>query len=524
MRKFLLSVAVLLTAWGSGGAENPAAALDAALEKGWKSHDLAVPKPASDEVFVRRIYLDAAGVPPTADEAREFLADKSPDKRAKLIDRLLASDRFAKVLAMRYADMFRIKSEFPINLWPNAVQLYYRYFYDAARTDRPWNKVVRELLTSSGSNFRVAPANFFRANGDRSPEGLARGTALSLMGFGTARLSKEEQKEFARFFSRIRFKKTREWKEEIVYTDPEPAGVKARFPGGGTVTMDAPETDPRVVFADWLLDPDNPWFACAYVNRAWSWVFGRGVAEPADDLPVPPGFWGRIGNALSGSSNLPGANPELMQALIEEFRRSGYRPKALFRAIFRSKAYQADWKCPPEKWNAAAEQFAVYPVRRLEAELLADALAQLTGQYESFSSVIPEPFTFLPKKTPAVEIADGSISSAVLDNFGRPPRDSGALSERVNAITAAQRLWLMNSGTLYRALNRTPGRLFRKKRLNWERRCDEIYLATLSRYPSPEEVAGIKRYYDSLPRKQRWNVWSDLLWALVNGKEFLYHH
>ena len=493
---------------------------NATLEKSWKRHNVTPAPVVGDAAFFRRLSLRVKGKLPLENELLEFVNDKAPDKRQKLIDSFLNSDEFSILLAMRYADMFRIKSEFPINLWPNAVQCYHRYFYLVTRDDRSWRQVARELLTSSGSNFRIPAANFFRANADRTPKGLAAGTALALMNFRTDKMSKENQEKFALFFSKVKFKSTKEWKEEIVYTDPAQQILQCRTPDGKEFTVNTAEADPRVVFADWLCDKDNPILARAYVNRAWYWMTGTGIANPADDMALPRGFWDSL--FAEPRANDP-ADEKVMKFLTEYFEENNCSTKALYRLILNSRAWQADWRCDKKELAKKEKFLAVYPVRRLESEIISDAISSLTKAHESFVSVIPEPFTFIPKGTSAISLADGSMSTATLDKFGRSPRDSGKLTERNNNSTGAQRLHLMNSGVLYNQIIRLPGMFFRGK-FTWDGQLDKAYLTVLSRKPTALERQAARRYHDGMPPRLRWKFWQDLFWTLVNTAEFSYHH
>lgn len=505
-----------------GTKPDPDRKINTILREGWKKADLAPPETASDAVFLRRVYLIVAGRIPTIAEARRFLRDKSKDKREKLIDTLLDSDSYGDLLAMRFADMLRIKSEFPINLWPNGVQAWHHQIRAELLADRSYRDMARDMLTASGSNFRVPHANFFRASADRSPLGLGKAAALTFLCVRLENLPEDDQKAFAEFFSRIRYKSTYEWKEEIVYTDYHPARVRARAPDGETFTIDAPDTDPRQVFADWLLKEDNPYFARAAVNRVWHWIFGRGIMPDTDNLALLPSFWSRVWKLFGAvdDGNAP-FNPELLAYLENEFRSSNYSFKHLYRTILNSEAFQASSMNTDPK---AVAHFASYPVRRLDSEILIDALADASGGYDRYMSVIPEPFTFLPPATRAVTIADGSISSGVLDSFGRPPRDSGRYSERNALSTESQRLYLLNSGMLYRRLSALPGKLFRRKRINDRERLNLLYLRMLSRFPTKEEFQIFDRYRKSFAPRQRYRVWSDVAWVLANSKEFLYYH
>ena len=300
-------------------------------------------------------------------------------------------------------------------------------------------------------------------------------------------------------------------KEEKAFVmDYNPAEISAMLPDGSAVNISAPGNDPRRVFADWLLQKDDQYFARAWVNRVWFWVFGRGISAAADDLPL-------LGS--KDGYNRP-FSPELEQFLMDEFRKSGYSLRHLYRVILNSASFQAS---SIGAGRLQLEHGAAYPIRRLEAEVLVDALASVTGVYDQYMSVIPEPFTYLPNRTPAVLIADGSISSGVLDNFGRPPRDSGALSERNTTSTDSQNLYLMNSAELDRRIGIYRRRLNRTiKRDVW--RFERIYLDILSRYPTDKEREIFKKYQSSLAPGERDRALNDTVWVLFNSKEFLFHH
>ena len=480
--------------------------LNRALFRHWVEQGVVPTETASDAVFLRRVALTLAGRLPTAREVRAFLADKRPGKRAAVIETFLLSPEYADMQAMRFADMLRIKSEFPINLWPNAVQLWHRRIRDELAADRPLNGMFAEMLTASGSNFRVPHANFFRASADRSPSGLAAMTMLTCLGMRPERFTAAEREGIAALFSRIRFKSTHEWKEQIVYTDYNPARVEGLLPDGTKTVVSAPETDPRRVFADWLAGAGEPLFCRAMTNRVWHWVFGKGIYPVADDLP----------RGAAEGANAP-FSPELQERLDAEFREHGYSLRHLYRVILNSAAFQV----PSAAADESGKDFSSYPVRRLEAEVLVDALAGVFDRYDKYMSVIPEPFTFLPQRSRAVTIADGSISSGVLDNFGRPPRDSGTLGERNAASSESQNLYLMNSAALFNRINLYCRRVNRSFRRDSDR-LDRIYLDLLSRYPTAHERQVFQNY-----RKEKGvggRIWADTVWGVVNGKEFLFHH
>ncbi len=477
----------------------------------WSLGGVKFPATASDAVFLRRVALTAAGRLPTAAEVRKFLADKSPGRYAAAVEKFLHDPGYVSMQSMRFADLLRIKSEFPVNLWPNAVQFWHRRLRDELTADRPLNEMFYEMLTVSGSNFRTAHANFFRASADRSPRGLAAMTLLTTAGMRLEKFSPEQIAGISALFSRIRYKSTYEWKEEIVYNDYMPGKLTGILPDGTPVSLDCPKQEPRQVFADWLLRGNgNEYFCRAVTNRVWHWIFGRGIFPTADDLPPE----------IDGSGDNVPFSPELQHFLNTEFRKSNYSLRHLYRVIMNSAAFMASAISPqPEQ----VKNFAAYPLRRLESEVLIDAIAGVTGQYDSYMSVIPEPFTYLPKGYRAVDIADGSISTGVLDNFGRPPRDSGMLSERNTASTDSQNLYLMNSTALYRrtaAHCRKVLRRFRNERSAFE----HIYLELLNRYPTENEKQVFETYRKSLPAAKRYLALQDTMWVLINSKEFLFHH
>jgi hypothetical protein len=465
-------------------------------------------RPCSDEVFVRRVYLDVIGMLPETAEVQEFLKDSRPDKRAVLIDALLARDEYVDYWSMKWCDLLRVKSEFPINLWPNAVQAYQRWICDAMRGNMPYNRMARELLTSSGSNFRVPQVNFCRAVQGRGPQPLSAAVALTFMGSRIEKWPADRRAGLEALFSRVSFKPTAEWKEEIVCLDPAPMGpLEAVLPDGRKVKV-APGADPRIVFADWLVAPGNRWFARAAVNRTWAWIFGRGIVHEPDDL--------RTDN--------PPSVPGLLEFLDQEFVANGYDQKKLIRLILNSRVYQLS-PLPQTENPRAAAMFASYPVRRLEAEILLDALCRLTGTTEGYNSPIPEPFTYIPASARSVNLADGSITSTFLEMFGRSQRDSGFVMERNNKISAAQRLHLLNSSQVQGKIEKS----WRLKNLLQGKRNDPsmvvraVWFAVLSRPPLPEEASEALAHGFQSKQGAKQAV-DDLVWALVNSKEFLYRH
>lgn len=469
-------------------------------------------KPAnlcSDAVFLRRAFLCVIGTLPTEEETRGFLESTDPDRRARLINGLLQRDEFADYWAMKWGDLLRVKAEFPIKLWPNATQAYHHWIRTSVRDNKPVHFLVRELLVANGSNFREGEVNFYRAMQDRSPRGIAATVALTFLGERADKWPKKKLDALAGFFSEISFKSTAEWKEEIVYFDPtadkEGLARGAIFPDGRPARLEKGKQDPRIVFAEWLLRPENPWFCRNMANRAWSWLMGRGVVQEPDDQ--------RPDN--------PPSNPALLKFLEQEFAGSHCDLKHLFRVILNSRTFQLS-SLPAQDTPAAAANFAHYPLRRLEAEVLIDALNQVTGTSESYSSPIPEPFTFIPEDVRAIGLADGSITSSFLELFGRPPRDTGFESERNRNTSAAQRLHLLNSSHVHRKIRACPlvaeaGASKGKP----EERVRRIYLTILSRPPTEEEQATARKLAATESPKE---LAEDLVWGLINQPEFCYIH
>lgn len=503
------------------------------------------PRLCSDAVFLRRAYLDVIGTLPTAEEARAFLDNPdTANKRRELIEQLLQREEFADHWAMRWGDVLRIKAEFPVNLWPNAAQAYHRYVRASLADNKPYDQFARELLTSSGSNFRVAPVNFYRAIQDRTPQGIAAAVALTFMGARTETWPPERLAGMAVFFSQVGYKPTSEWKEQIVFWDPlgaaslpgnvvpgrdapgtgqpkpaegqgeeappalpsVPSGpIKAVFPDGTAIEL-PPDRDPRQVFAEWLIRPENPWFTRAIVNRVWAWLLGRGIIHEADDI----------------RDDNPPSNPELLAYLEKELIASGYDLKHLYRLILNSHTYQMS-AVPAGGSEQAEAQFARYPIRRLEAEVLIDAINVVTGTWDFYSSPIPEPFTFIPPDVRAVALGDGSITSQFLALFGRSPRATGAMNERDNKPVPAQFLHMLNSSHIQRKLAEGAKlkALFEADR-PVEEVVEELYLMALSRRPTAEELKTAMEHIQANRVKREGMM--DIAWALLNSTEFLYRH
>jgi hypothetical protein len=522
MKKTLVSAAILmLVCWGTCALAAVVKPFESSSEVGCQNQideivfgrlqrlGLQPANLCSDPVFVRRAFLDIIGTLPTPREASDFLLDRDPNKRRALIDRLLERDEFADYWAMKWSDLLRIKAEFPINLWPNAAQSYHHWIRTCLKDNTPYDRIVRDLLTASGSNFRVPPVNFYRAMQNKEPQSIAQTVALTFMGARADKWPKERLAGMAEFFSQVGYKETGEWKEEIVFFEPGKSNAQpaaAVFPDGTPGRLSAVR-DPREVFADWLVAPQNPWFARSIANRVWSWFLGRGIIHEPDDI--------RPDN--------PPSNPELLAFLEKELVSSHYDLKHLYRLILNSKTYQLS-SIPAAEHPGGEADFSRYLPRRLEAEVLIDALNQITGTTEKYSSAIPEPFTFIPESQRSIALPDGSIGSSFLELFGRPPRDTGLESERNNRPTAAQELHLLNSSHIQVKLEQSR-KLQNLIQSKGEPRqvVNGLYLMLLSRYPTEGEWNVVSAYAKSGDVKQR-EALIDLAWALINSAEFLCRH
>ena len=433
-REFLAGSAALAALWDGLAAASPGAHV---FEK--------TSGEAADFLLCRRLHLDICGRLPSRAEVERFVESLDADKVQKLVDELLASDAYADYWSMRYCDMLRVKSEFPINLWPNAVYVYHRRIRAAIANDEPWNDFARALLGGRGSNFRVPESNFLRAVQMRTPEGVSQAASATFL------LNPTDK--YARYFSRVAWKKTREWKEEITYLE------------------DGSEDDAPEAFMDLLEGNLKERFHAAPVVRVHWWTYGTRPTK------------------------------ERLYEWLRVFEQGDLRLKPLLRHVFTS----ADYRRGPIGGG--------FPSRRMDAEVLDDALCDLTDAKHDFRSIAPEPFTFLPKERRAVLIEDGSITSPFLLLFGRPSRDSGDLTERDNAITAKQRLQLFNSAKLWNDLGRL-GQDPRLKNMNRKEKVEELYLRFVARPPTDEELR-------LLNGKKRLGV-REIAWLLVNSREFLY--
>jgi hypothetical protein len=489
--------------------------IDDKLITKWKQLGL-VPSPlCSDEEFLRRVYLDAIGTLPTPDEVRTFLADKSPDKRKKAIDRVLDRPEFVDFWALKWGDLLRINRD---QLNEKGMWSFYNWVRGELRDNRPADEFVRDIITAEGSTFTEGPANFYRVA--NNPLDWSEATSQVFLGVRMQcakchhhpfeKWSQDDYYGLAAFFVRLGTKRSQEFglfgQETVVFLrptgeqgNPRKGGVVKPHPLGGPV-MDDP-FDRRRKLAEWLTAPNNPFFARNLVNRFWGYTMGRGLVEPLDDM----------------RETNPPSNPELLDALAADFIAHKYNLKHLLRTIFNSRAYQlSSTMTPGNQADAGNIYFTRYTVKRLTAEQLADALDDATGTREKYQG--------LPLGTRAIQLPDSRVRSFFLDVFGRPPRQVTCECERTTQPNIAQALHLLNGDFLNRKIESAGGRIDKllKAKKPMPAIIEELYLVTLSRPPKPEELRKVEERIAKAPTPREGA--QDLLWVLLNSREFLFNH
>jgi hypothetical protein len=493
---------------------------------GWKSNnfvdELAAkkfrelgiePSPLCDDAtFVRRAYFDAVGTLPVIAETKAFIASKDPKKREKLIDRLLGltgdpkldvhNDRYAAFWTLKWSDLIRNNSN---DVGEQGMWALHNWLKQSFRTNKPFDRFVKELVTAKGSIFSNGPANYFRIN--RNASDLTESTAQLFLGIRLQcakchhhpfeKYSQDDYRGFSAFFSRVGTKNSQEFglfgRESVVVVRPS-GGAKGQTLDGDSVTH---SLDLRIPLADWLTSPKNDYFAKNVVNRYVGYLLGRGLVEPIDDL----------------RETNPPTNVELMDALAKHFVKHKYDLKQLIRAIMVSRLYQLDSQST--KANAADDRFySHFKVKRISAEPLLDAIDAVTG--------VPTKFRNLPPGTRAIELPDAEYPNYFLSTFGKPKRASVCECERMPDENLSQALHTLNGDTLVTKIASPAGRLQKllKAKTPHEKIVTELYLATLSRYPNNKEQAACRRLLKESPTPKEF--YEDLLWALLNSKQFLF--
>jgi len=473
----------------------------------WKELGLTPSALCGDAEFFRRIHLDAIGTLPRPDEIKTFLADKAPDKRAKAIDRVLNRPEFIDFWALKWGDLLRINRDF---LQERGMWSFHNWVRGCIRDNKPVDEMVRDIVTAQGSTFTEGPANYFLVA--NNPAEWAETTSQLFLGvrIGCARChhhpfekwSQDDYYGMTAFFERLGTKGSQEFGifggERVVYLRSS-GGGRPPHPLDGP-NMDDP-IDRRFQLAKWLTAPGNAFFTRNIVNRFFGYLMGRGLVEPLDDI--------RATN--------PAGNPELLDALAKDFADHKFQLKHLLRTIMMSRAYQLSGQpTPGNQADASNVHYTRFGVRRLTAEQLADAL--------DFATATKEKYRGLPLGTRAIQLPDSRVPSFFLDVFGRPSRQITCECERTVQPNIAQALHLLNSDYLNKKIGDPKGRIegmFKAKKPMPEM-VNELYLVTLSRPAHMEEVnRGV--HWIALAPTPREGV-QDLLWALLNSREFLFNH
>ncbi len=464
-----------------------------------------------DEEFVRRVHLDVIGRLPTVAETEAFLADKSSQKRALLIDRLMASDEFPSFWAMKWADLLRVRKT---KVSEPGVHKFHHWIEQAVRDNMPYDEFARRLVTASGSTLANPAANFYRTSADvndctETASQLFLGVRIQCAkchNHPFERWTQDNYYGIAAFFQRVQRKKTGDADDLVVWTARSGETTQPRT--GKTMKPWAPlkgeldlpgEDDRREAFAAWLTNPDNPFFAKVEVNRIWGHLTGRGIIEPVDDFR---------------ESN-PAAHPALLEALAKDFVAHGYDRKHVMRTILNSRTYQLSSR--RNDFNKDdVKYFSHSRTRMLSAEQLLDAICQVTG--------VPEKYAGLPAGTRAVELPSPDVDNYFLKVFGQPARETACACERAGESNLSQALQMINGplvhGKIKDANNRA--RLLTVAGKPQAEVIQELYLAAFCRKPSPPELKAALDHIAKSNDAQR--GLEDVCWAILNTNEFLFQH
>jgi hypothetical protein len=485
----------------------------------WQKLGIVPSEPCTDAEFIRRASLDICGTLPTPSEVRGFLGDPAKDKRTRLIDRLLDRPEYADYFALQWADVLHNKRQ-NLDIYKAGTFAFHAWIRRSLAENRPYDQFVRDILAAQGSPEAHPPVVWYRLV--RTLDGYVDNTAQLFLGLRlqcaqchhhpAEHWSQDDYYGLAAFFARV-------GRKNVVITNicyppqsehifdtrtgqvTQPRTGQVMVPKGldGPFYPSSLYEDPRQHLVDWMVRPDNPYFARALVNRMWGHFFGRGLVEPLDDM--------RVTN--------PPSNPELLDALARDFIAHRFDLKHVVRTICTSRTYGLS--STPNAFNAHdRKNFARYYPKRLEAEVLLDAVAQATG--------VPARFSGLPSGTRAIALPDESVPSYFLDIFGRPQRSTACACERLSDATLAQSLHVLNSRAMQDRITAPTGcaaRLAADPRSDREK-VEELFLWAHARLPDAKEREHAERYVSGHSDKVR--AYQNLLWALVNAKEFQFNY
>jgi hypothetical protein len=464
-----------------------------------------------DATFVRRIFLDVTGSLPGPSDVRHFLADDSKDKRARLIDELLQRPEFTDLWVMKWAELLQIRSNNDLFSTKSAL-LYYNWLHDRISRNVPINQIARDILTATGPTFENPAANYFQI--ERDTLKMSENVAQVFLGMRIQcsqchnhpfdRWTMDDYYSFAAFFPRVGRKQDEDPRQTIIFDRPD--GEVKHLVGGrvmqpkflGGDVPDIKNETRREALAKWIASPENPYFARHMGNMIWAHFLGKGVIDPVDDV--------RVSN--------PASNPELLDALGAKLTEYNYDFRKLIRDICNSRTYQLSSR--PNESNALDDRnFAHASIRRLRAEVLLDAIDQVTETLDKFQG--------LPRGARAVQIADGNVNTYFLTTFGRATRASVCTCEVKTEPNLSQALHLLNGNTTHdKCQSGGVVRKLLKENKSTAEIIDELYLRCLARTPDDQERSKLQKFF--VAEKKSEEVLNDLFWALLNSKEFIFNH
>ena len=467
----------------------------------------------SDEVFLRRVYLDVIGAVPEVETISEFIADKTPNKRERAVDDLLSRKEFTEMWVMKFAELLQIRTDDNNGVSYKSTLLYFNWIKDRIANNVPMDQIVRDLLTAKGGTFVSPATNYYQIERDNLK--ITENVAQVFMGMRIQcaqchdhpfdQWTQDDYYSFASFFSQVGRKRAADPRESVIYNRNSgeinhPVHKKPmppKFLGGETPEIKK-GTDRREVLADWLASPENPFFARNLANIVWSHFFGQGIIEPVDDV--------RISN--------PPSNPELLDQLASRFTEYQYDFRKLVRDVCTSRIYQLSTRTNPSNEDDL-RNFARAQLRRMRAEVLLDVISQVTKTKNKFQG--------LPLGARALQIADGRFSNYFLTTFGRATRETVCSCEVVMEPNLSQALHLLNGDVTNNRI--TQGRIVQtmlKEGKDPEMVIDDLYLRCYSRKPRADEKANLLASLDGEDSVE--SALNDVFWALLNSKEFIFNH
>lgn len=466
---------------------------------------------ASESEFLRRVYLDTIGTLPTSDETRAYLDDKASDKRDRLIDSLLARDEYVDYWTMKWLDILRADQ---LKVTPQGTVAMQRWLRRSFQENTPFDQMARELLTVQGSTTAEGPGAFYKIL--KKPDEMSRAVSQLLLGVRiecaqchhhpSERWSQEDYTALAGFFTGVKLKKLPNGTEAVVSLGgkalPHPRtgeSVAARALGAAESDL-AGLSDRRVALAKWLTQPDNEFFAKAIANRIWAHHFGRGLVEPIDDI----------------RETNPATNEPLMNALSRHMVEVGFDLRTFTKTLLKSRVYQLSSESNDSNRDDK-QNFSHATYKAIPAEVLLDAISQTTG--------VPEKFNGWPEGYRAIQIWDNRMPSYFFRIFGRPVRATVCECERSGEPSISQALHLLNSPEIMAKIQHRDGtaRRLANSELTDDELIDELYLMTLSRFAKGEERSLMREAFSDLEADRTAAV-EDVLWALLNSKEFIFNH